>query len=70
MTASLQRLSRKLLKITCISNTSFSMVVFSQQGQMTFYHGGHPEWYAALEQQLGLRLGQVFGDRQKDLPAK
>jgi hypothetical protein len=33
------------------------MVVFSQQGQMTFYHGGHPEWYAAIEQQLGLRLG-------------
>ena len=27
------------------------------QGQMAFYHGGHPEWYAALEQQLGLRLG-------------
>lgn len=53
----LQLQLRKLLKITCISNTSFSMVVFSQQGQMTFYHGGHPEWYAALEQQLGLRLG-------------
>lgn len=46
-----------LNKITCITNTSFSTVVFSQQGQMTFYHGGHPEWYAALEQQLGLRLG-------------
>jgi hypothetical protein len=57
MTASLQLLLRKLLKITCISNTGFSMVFFSQQGQMTFYHGGHPEWYAALEQQLGLRLG-------------
>jgi hypothetical protein len=57
MAASLQLLLRKLLKITCISNTSFSMVFFSQQGQMTFYHGGHPEWYAAIEQQLGLRLG-------------
>ena len=46
-----------LNKISCISDNGVITSVSSTQGCMGFYHGGHPEWYAALQKELALRLG-------------